>query len=89
MSEHVLFKSDKGTADTLKQLNYIMVRSLAMVITPLFIVVSGFASTNYWSSTEASATNARNQNFNNGNQNSNNKNNSLRVRCSRGFKQNR
>ena len=87
MSEHVLFKSDKGTAWIIKQLNNVMAGCLAMAITPLFIVASGFASTNYWSSTEASSTNAWRLNFNNGNQNSNNKDNNLRVRCSRGFKQ--
>ena len=66
-----------------------MVRDLVLIKTPLFIVVSGFASAKYWSSTEFSdnpSNNAWNQNFNNGNQNNNNKNNTLRVRCVQGFK---
>jgi len=60
-----------------------------LVITPLFFVVGGFASANYWSSTENNANNAWNQNFSGGGQNNDNKNNSLRVRCVRGFEQNR
>ena len=47
--------------------------------------IGGFASTNYWSSTESSATSARKQGFDIGNQVSAGKFNSLRVRCSRAF----
>ncbi len=50
-------------------------------------VVGGFASNNYWSSSQNNSNNVWNQNFNNGNQNNNNKNNTLRVRAVRGFKQ--
>ncbi len=46
---------------------------------------TGFASTYYWSSTEASSTNAWRLNFNLGNPLSINKSNSFRVRCSRAF----
>jgi len=49
--------------------------------------VGGFASDNYWSSSENDNNNAWNQNFNNGNQNNDNKNNTNRVRAVRGFKQ--
>jgi len=50
--------------------------------------VGGFASNNYWSSSQNNSNNAWNQNFDNGNQNdNNNKNNTLRVRAVRGFKQ--
>ena len=45
----------------------------------------GFASANYWSSSENNANNAWKQNFDNGNQNDNNKNNENRVRAARGF----
>jgi len=41
--------------------------------------VGGFASDNYWSSSENNANNAWNQNFNNGNQNNNNKTNTNYV----------
>jgi hypothetical protein len=47
--------------------------------------IGGFASTSYWSSTEASATDARNQNFLSSIQRSSFKVNSARVRCSRAF----
>lgn len=47
--------------------------------------VGGFASGNYWSSSENDANNAWNQNFNNGNQNNNNKTNTNYVRPVRGF----
>lgn len=47
--------------------------------------VGGFASDNYWSSSENDANNAWNQNFNNGNQNNNNKTNTNYVRPVRGF----
>ncbi len=47
--------------------------------------IGGFASTNYWSSTEATAGSARVQSFNNGIQSVSNKVNSVRVRCSRAF----
>ncbi len=49
---------------------------------------SGFASANYWSSSENNTNNAWNQNFNSGNQNNNNKNNTNYVRAVRDFKQN-
>jgi hypothetical protein len=48
-------------------------------------VVGGFASDNYWSSSQNNANNAWNQNLDNGNQNNDNKNNTLRVRPVRGF----
>ena len=47
--------------------------------------VGGFATDNYWSSSENNANNAWNQNFNNGNQNNNNKNNTNYVRPVRGL----
>lgn len=46
---------------------------------------AGFASANYWSSTEASAANAWRLNFSNGVQGSGGKVNLFRVRCSRAF----
>lgn len=48
-------------------------------------VVGGFASDNYWSSSQNNTNNAWNQNFDNGNQNNDNKNNTLQVRPVRGF----
>ena len=51
------------------------------------IIVGGFTTNNYWSSSEYDSTNAWNQNFNNGNQNSNNKNNTNYVRAVRDFEQ--
>ena len=85
VSEHALFKSDKGTVPCV-QLSNIPVRCLAGIKTPLFNVVGGFANNNYWSSSENNSNNAWNQNFNNGNQNNNNKNNNtLPVRAVRGL----
>jgi hypothetical protein len=81
------FKAIKGLLLQL-QLNHIMARRLAMIKTPLFIVVSGFAGAFYWSSTENNANNAWNQNFSGGGENNDNKNNTNQVRCVRGFKQN-
>ena len=66
----------------------IAARCLASILTPLLIVIGGFASNNYWSSSEYNNNNAWKQNFNNGNQNNNNKNNTNYVRAVRGFKQN-
>jgi hypothetical protein len=108
ISEHVLFKSDKGTVffrETVKrglQANQaienamamsfpviaINARSLVFITTPLLFNGSGFASANYWSSSENNTNNAWNQNFNSGNQNNNNKNNTNYVRAVRDFKQN-
>jgi len=106
--EHVLFKSDKGTAFFQRvvkrglQANQIHgkcygkcftlrdainARSLVFITTPLLINGSGFASANYWSSSENNTNNAWNQNFNSGNQNNNNKNNTNYVRAVRDFKQ--
>lgn len=47
--------------------------------------IGGFASTQYWSSTETTSTLARIQNLSNGNQNSFSKTNIFRVRCARAF----
>ena len=47
--------------------------------------VGGFASNNYWSSSENSSNSAWKQNFNNGSQNDNNKNNDKYVRAVRVF----
>jgi hypothetical protein len=56
----------------------------AYIKTPLFIMLGGFSSGYYWSSTENDNNNAWKQNFNNGNQNNNNN-----VRAVRGFEQNK
>jgi hypothetical protein len=61
----------------------------AYIKIPLLIVLGGFSSDNYWSSTENDNNNAWKQNFNNGNQNNNNKNNNNNVRGVRGFEQNK
>jgi len=53
--------------------------------TPVRSTFGGFASDNYWSSSENDNNNAWNQNFDNGNQNNNNKDNNLRVRVVRAF----
>jgi hypothetical protein len=82
------FKAIKGLL-LQQQLNHIIARCLAMIKTPLFIVVRGNACAFYWSSTENNANNAWNQNFSGGGQNNDNKNNNQRVRCVRGFKQNK
>ena len=61
-------------------------RHLVFIQTPLFNVMGGFASNNYWSSSEYDANNAWKQNFSNGNQNNNNKdNNNNNVRAARDF----
>jgi len=54
-------------------------------MTSLLNLFGGFASDNYWSSSENNADNAWNQNFDNGEQNNNNKNNNKRVRALRVF----
>lgn len=53
--------------------------------TPARSTFGGFASDNYWSSSENDNNNAWNQNFGNGNQNNNNKDNNKRVRLVRVF----
>jgi len=65
-------------------------RCLVFITTPLLFNGSGFASANYWSSSEVNNNgndNAWNQNFNSGSQNNNNKNNTNYVRAVRDFKQ--
>jgi hypothetical protein len=83
-----LFKSDKRTAcKYIQAVNRDKYEMPCIYINALMIIVGGFTTNNYWSSSEISSTNSWNQNFNDGNQNSNNKSNTNYVRAIRDFEQ--